>query len=40
MQKEFPEFEAICISREKQTRKVGNVLIMPWMEAFGELGIP
>lgn len=39
MQKEFPEFEAICISREKQTRKVGNVLIMPWMEALKELGV-
>lgn len=38
MKKDFPEFDAICICREKQTRKIGDVLIMPWMEAFKELG--
>lgn len=39
LQKDFPEFEAVCICREKKTRKIGNVLIMGWMEAFRELGI-
>lgn len=40
IKKEFPEFDAICICRENQTRKIGDILIMPWMEAFRELGIP
>lgn len=31
--------EALCLCREPRKRKVGNVLVCPWQEAFEEIGL-
>ncbi len=33
------DVEAYCFSREKRSRKIDNVLIMPWREGFERLGL-
>ncbi len=37
--KEFPEFDAICICREKVARQMGNVKVYPWDEGICALGL-
>jgi predicted AAA+ superfamily ATPase len=39
LSQEFPEFDAMCLCRERFARKVGNVLITPWEQGIAELGL-
>lgn len=36
--KDFPKADLFCVSREKKSRKVDGVWILPWKESFGALG--
>ena len=36
---EIPNTEALCISRETHRRRTGSVLVCPWQEVIGELGL-
>ncbi len=36
--KDFPDFEAVCLSREPRARRVGQVTIFPWQEGLTQLG--
>ena len=36
---DYPDFEAVCFSQEKNARKVGDVLIVPWQEGFERIGL-
>lgn len=36
---ENDRFSAVCLCREKQARKVGSVLILPWQEGIEYLGL-
>jgi len=36
---EFPEFDAMCLSRETVARKIGRVTVMPWRQGMLELGL-
>lgn len=37
--KDYPKFEAVCLSREARPRKVENVTIYPWQDGLAELGL-
>lgn len=37
-EKDFPKAQLICISQEKQAKKVGRVSVLPWQMAWKELG--
>lgn len=34
----IPHAQLVCISQEKMKKKIGNILILPWQEAWQELG--
>lgn len=36
---DYPEFEAVCLSQEKQARRVDDITIFPWQEGLKELGL-
>lgn len=36
---EFPEYEFICLSREKHARKIKNITIFPWKKGIEYLGL-
>jgi hypothetical protein len=35
---DYPEFELVCVCQELVARRVGKVLILPWMKALEHLG--
>lgn len=37
--KDYTEYEALCFCRETRTRKVGNIIILPWQEGFRHIGL-
>lgn len=37
--KDFPKAQLICVSRTSQAKKIGKVLVLPWRQAFEELGL-
>lgn len=36
---EYDDFEAFCLCRETQPRRVGKIRILPWQMGIGELGL-
>jgi len=36
--RDFPDFEAVCLSREIRARKHGEITIFPWQEGLAEIG--
>ena len=37
--KDFPKAQLICVSQEKNPKKVGRILVLPWQLAWKELGL-
>jgi len=37
--KDWPDYEAVCLSRESHARRVGDVTIYPWQEGLTQLGL-
>ena len=38
-EKDFPKAQLVCVSQEKQPKKIGKVSVLPWRMALEELGL-